>query len=146
MADQTPIGRTTRSNPVSYIGAFDRIRKYFVSTPLAKERGYTPGVFSFNAGPGRCPSCRGNGFEHIEMQFLSDIYLRCPDCDGKRYRKEILEVKLDIRGESRSISDVLDMTAEQAVEFFKDDWGLLQNPETHRCGPLIHQAGTTLRL
>ena len=123
MADQTPIGRTTRSNPVSYIGAFDRIRKYFVSTPLAKERGYTPGVFSFNAGPGRCPSCRGNGFEHIEMQFLSDIYLRCPDCDGKRYRKEILEVKLDIRGESRSISDVLDMTAEQAVEFFKDDWG-----------------------
>src|SRR5690606_2796372 len=74
--DQSPIGRTTRSNPASYVGAFDAIRKLFATTPLAKERGYTVGTFSFNSGNGRCPSCGGNGFEHIEMQFLSDVYLR----------------------------------------------------------------------
>src|SRR5205823_9547329 len=75
MVDQTPIGRTTRSNPASYVGAFDAIRKRFAGAPLAKERGYTTGTFSFNAGTGRCPTCGGNGFEHVEMQFLSDVYL-----------------------------------------------------------------------
>ncbi len=94
MVDQTPIGRTTRSNPASYVGAFDAIRQLFAKEPLAKERGYKPGTFSFNSGNGRCPTCGGNGFEHVEMQFLSDVYLRCPDCDGKRYRDEVLEVTL----------------------------------------------------
>ena len=94
MVDQSPIGRTTRSNPASYVGAFDAIRQLFAKEPLAKGRGYTPGTFSFNSGNGRCPTCGGNGFEHVEMQFLSDVYLRCPDCDGKRYRDEVLEVTL----------------------------------------------------
>ena len=114
MVDQSPIGRTTRSNPASYVGAFDTIRKLFAAEPLAKERSYTAGTFSFNSGEGRCPTCGGNGFEHVEMQFLSDVYLRCPDCDGKRYRPEVLEVKI----KGKSIADVLDMTANEACEFF----------------------------
>jgi excinuclease ABC subunit A len=118
MVDQTPIGKTTRSNPASYVGAFDAIRALYAKQPLAKERGYTPGTFSFNAGgktnSGRCPTCGGNGFEHVEMQFLSDVYLRCPDCNGRRYRDEVLEVKL--RGQS--IADALEMTVSEAVAFF----------------------------
>ena len=114
MVDQSPIGKTTRSNPASYVGAWDAIRALFARAPLAKERGYTPGTFSFNAGNGRCPTCGGNGFEHVEMQFLSDVYLRCPDCDGKRFRPEVLEVAL--RG--KSISDVLEMTVSEALAFF----------------------------
>ena len=114
MVDQSPIGRTTRSNPASYVGAFDTIRKLFAAEPLAKERSYTAGTFSFNSGEGRCPACGGNGFEHVEMQFLSDVYLRCPDCDGKRYRPEVLEVRI----KGKSIADVLDMTANEACEFF----------------------------
>jgi len=114
MVDQSPIGKTTRSNPASYVGAWDAIRSLFARTELAKERSYTPGTFSFNAGNGRCPTCGGNGFEHVEMQFLSDVYLRCPDCDGKRFRPEVLEVAL--RG--RSISDVLEMTVSEALAFF----------------------------
>ena len=98
MVDQTPIGRTTRSNPASYVGAFDAIRQIFAKEPLAKERGYTPGTFSFNSGNGRCPTCGGNGFEHVEMQFLSDVYLRCPDCNGKRYRDEVLEITVQGKG------------------------------------------------
>jgi excinuclease ABC subunit A len=94
MVDQSPVGRTTRSNPASYVGAFDAIRKLFAAAPLAQDRSYTAGTFSFNSGEGRCPTCGGNGFEHVEMQFLSDVYLRCPDCDGKRYRSVVLEVKL----------------------------------------------------
>ncbi|HTS55644.1 MAG TPA: excinuclease ABC subunit UvrA, partial [Burkholderiales bacterium] len=120
MVDQTPIGRTTRSNPASYVGAFDAIRQIFAKEPLAKERGYTPGTFSFNSGNGRCPTCGGNGFEHVEMQFLSDVYLRCPDCDGKRYRPEVLEVSLLGQGSQsgKSIADVLEMTVSEAVAFF----------------------------
>ncbi len=114
LIDQTPIGRTTRSNPASYVGAFDCIRKRFAAAPLAKERGYTQGTFSFNAGNGRCPTCGGNGFEHVEMQFLSDVYLRCPDCDGKRFRAEVLDVRL----EGHSVADVLEMTVAQACAFF----------------------------
>jgi excinuclease ABC subunit A len=114
MVDQSPIGRTTRSNPASYVGAFDTIRKLFAAEPLAKERSYTAGTFSFNSGEGRCPTCGGNGFEHVEMQFLSDVYLRCPDCDGRRYRPEVLEVRI----KGKSIADVLDMTANEAGEFF----------------------------
>jgi excinuclease ABC subunit A len=117
LVDQSPIGRTTRSNPASYVGAFDCIRKLFVRQPLAKERGYTAGTFSFNSGNGRCPTCCGSGFEHVEMQFLSDVYLRCPDCNGRRYRDEILEV----RALGHSIADVLEMTVTDALECFKDE-------------------------
>ncbi|MBU3725544.1 MAG: excinuclease ABC subunit A [Burkholderiaceae bacterium] len=115
--DQSPIGKTTRSNPVVYVGAFDAIRNRFANLPEAKSRQYTPGTFSFNAGDGRCPTCGGNGFEHVEMQFLSDVYLRCPDCDGKRFRKEILEIQLN----GKSIADVLELTVSQALEFFAGD-------------------------
>ena len=114
LVDQSPIGKTTRSNPASYVGAFDAIRKRFAGSPVAMERGYTAGTFSFNAGNGRCPTCRGNGFEHVEMQFLSDVYLRCPDCDGKRFRPEVLEAKWNGRG----IADVLEMTVSEALAFF----------------------------
>ena len=118
MVDQTPIGKTARSNPASYVGAFDAIRKLFTQAPFSKERGYTAGTFSFNSGDGRCPNCGGTGFEHVEMQFLSDVYLRCPDCDGKRFRPEILEVRLEHLGRSASIDEVLEMTVHEALEFF----------------------------
>jgi excinuclease ABC subunit A len=120
--DQSPIGKTTRSNPVSYVGAFDAIRKRFAASETAKERGYTAGTFSFNAGDGRCPTCGGNGFEHVEMQFLSDVYLRCPDCDGKRFRPEILEVTVTGRGGERSVAEVLALTVHEALAFFAGDW------------------------
>ncbi|MBI4988807.1 MAG: ATP-binding cassette domain-containing protein [Rhodocyclales bacterium] len=116
MVDQTPIGKTTRSNPASYVGAFDPIRNLFAKSDVSKERGYTPGTFSFNSGNGRCPTCGGNGFEHVEMQFLSDVYLRCPDCDGKRFRAEVLEVAL----KGKSIADVLELTVSEALTFFAD--------------------------
>jgi excinuclease ABC subunit A len=122
MVDQSPIGKTTRSNPAVYVGAFDAIRKQFAEAPLAVQRGYTTGTFSFNAGTGRCPSCAGSGYEQVEMQFLSDVYLRCTDCGGSRYRTETLEVRL--RG--KSIADVLDMTVTEALAFFSDV------PEIHR--------------
>ena len=93
--DQSPIGKTARSNPVSYVGAWDTLRELFATAPLAAQRGYTASKFSFNSGDGRCPTCGGSGFEHVEMQFLSDVYLRCPDCDGKRYSPEILEVTIE---------------------------------------------------
>jgi len=118
MVDQSPIGRTTRSNAASYVGAFEAIRKLFAAAPAALERRYTAGTFSFNSGNGRCPACSGNGFEHIEMQFLSDVYLRCPDCDGRRYRPEVLEVKLEGGGQMKSIADVLDLTVTEALAFF----------------------------
>ncbi len=121
LLDQSAIGRTSRSNPASYVGAFDLIRKRFAILPLAKERGYTAGTFSFNAGNGRCPTCGGNGFEQVEMQFLSDVYLRCPDCDGRRYRPEVLAVRLPGPGGELSIADVLDLTANEALARFADD-------------------------
>ena len=93
LVDQSPIGKSARSNPVSYTGAFEAIRKLFEKLPEAKERGYKASSFSFNSGM-RCPSCSGNGFEHVEMQFLSDVYIRCAECQGRRYRAELLEVKL----------------------------------------------------
>jgi excinuclease ABC subunit A len=124
--DQSPIGKTARSNPASYVGAFDEIRKLFAVVPMAVQRGYGAGMFSFNAGNGRCPTCGGSGFEHVEMQFLSDVYLRCPDCDGRRFRAEILDVKIDRRmpGDvvrDLSIADVLDLTVAEAVQLFRDD-------------------------
>ncbi len=119
MIDQSQIGKTARSNPASYVGAFDAIRKLFAQAPLARERSYTTGTFSFNSGDGRCPTCGGTGFEHVEMQFLSDVYLRCPDCDGKRFRPEILEVQVEHLGKSASIDQVLNMTVSEALDFFK---------------------------
>ena len=128
--DQSPIGKTARSNPASYVGAFDEIRKLFAQTSLALQRGYGPGMFSFNAGDGRCATCGGSGFEHVEMQFLSDVYLRCPDCDGRRFRSEILDVKIDRRMGGRaaddqfrdlSVADVLELTVSEAVQLFRDD-------------------------
>ncbi|CAM5206134.1 UvrABC system protein A OS=Castellaniella defragrans OX=75697 GN=HNR28_001275 PE=3 SV=1 [Castellaniella defragrans] len=128
LVDQTPIGKTARSNPASYVGAFDAIRKLFAAADLSQERGYTAGTFSFNTGDGRCPTCGGTGFEHVEMQFLSDVYLRCPDCNGRRYRPEILEVRVEHLGRNASIDEVLDMTVSEALEFFKGlrdvQWGL----------------------
>src|SRR5882762_1203535 len=122
MVDQTPIGRTTRSNPASYVGAWDAIRNIYAKEPLAKERKYTAGTFSFNSGNGRCPTCGGNGFEHVEMQFLSDVYLRCPDCNGRRFRDEVLEVVV----KGKSIADALELTVSEALAFFRD------HPEVQR--------------
>ncbi|MFL6571233.1 MAG: excinuclease ABC subunit UvrA, partial [Burkholderiales bacterium] len=120
MIDQSSIGRTTRSNPASYVGAFDVVRELFASEPVARARKYTPGTFSFNSGTGRCPTCSGNGFEHVEMQFLSDVYLRCPDCDGKRYRAETLEIRREgADGTRKNIAQVLDMTVTEALAFFR---------------------------
>ncbi|HET8761435.1 MAG TPA: excinuclease ABC subunit UvrA, partial [Nitrospiria bacterium] len=121
LVDQSAIGKTTRSNPASYVGAFAAIRDLFAAEPLALERGYRASTFSFNAGTGRCPACGGNGFEHVEMQFLSDVYLRCPDCDGRRYRAEVLDVTMwptSGEGAPQSIADVLDMTVSEALAFF----------------------------
>ena len=119
--DQSPIGKTARSNPASYVGAFDELRKLFAAAPMSAERSYTAGMFSFNAGDGRCPTCGGSGFEHVEMQFLSDVYLRCPDCDGRRYRAEMLDVKLHRADKELSIADVLDLTVSEAVQLFQHD-------------------------
>ncbi|WEY42551.1 excinuclease ABC subunit UvrA [Paraburkholderia sp. SUR17] len=124
--DQSPIGKTARSNPASYVGAFDEIRKLFAKAPLALERGYGAGMFSFNSGEGRCPTCGGSGFEHVEMQFLSDVYLRCPDCDGSRYRAEILEVKIARGDRALSIADVLDLTVSEATQLFAADAEVLR--------------------
>ena len=129
--DQSPIGKTARSNPASYVGAFDEIRKLFAAAPLAQQRGYGAGMFSFNAGDGRCPTCGGSGFEHVEMQFLSDVYLRCPDCDGRRFRRELLEVTIERRlpGEvagELSVADVLELTVSEAVQRFADDREVLR--------------------
>ncbi|QNN56746.1 excinuclease ABC subunit UvrA [Diaphorobacter ruginosibacter] len=119
--DQSPIGKTARSNPVSYVGAWDSIREIFASAPLSRERSYTAAKFSFNAGDGRCPTCGGSGFEHVEMQFLSDVYLRCPDCDGRRYRPEILEVRIERGGRMLNVADVLELTVSEAAELFARD-------------------------
>jgi len=121
LIDQTPIGRTTRSNPASYVGAFDEIRARFAAEPEARLRKYTAGTFSFNSGNGRCPTCGGNGFEHVEMQFLSDVYLRCGDCNGTRYRAETLQIRIPgADGRRSNIAELLAMTATEALAFFAD--------------------------
>ncbi|WP_310566098.1 excinuclease ABC subunit UvrA, partial [Hydrogenophaga sp.] len=119
--DQSPIGKTARSNPVSYVGAWDAIRSLFADAPLSRQRSYTAAKFSFNSGDGRCPTCGGSGFEHVEMQFLSDVYLRCPDCDGKRYRPEVLEVRIERGGRMLNVADVLELTVSEAADLFKAD-------------------------
>jgi excinuclease ABC subunit A len=112
--DQSPIGRTPRSNPATYIGAFTPIRELYSNTELSKERGYTPGQFSFNVSDGRCFACEGDGVKKIEMQFLSDVYVMCDECKGKRYNSETLSVHY----KGKNISDILSMTVDEALEFF----------------------------
>ncbi|WP_294531885.1 excinuclease ABC subunit UvrA [uncultured Bacteroides sp.] len=114
--DQSPLGRTPRSNPATYTGVFSDIRSLFVGLPEAKIRGYKPGRFSFNVSGGRCEACSGNGYKTIEMNFLPDVYVPCEVCHGKRYNRETLEV----RYKGKSIADVLDMTINRAVEFFEN--------------------------
>ena len=114
--DQSPIGRTPRSNPATYTGVFDSIRDLFAGTNEAKMRGYDKGRFSFNVQGGRCEACNGDGVLKIEMHFLSDIYVPCEICKGKRYNKETLEVKY----KGKTIADVLDMTVEEALDFFEN--------------------------
>jgi excinuclease ABC subunit A len=114
--DQSPIGRSPRSNPATYTGVFSDMRNLFVELPESKIRGYKPGRFSFNVAGGRCETCKGNGYKTIEMSFLPDVYVPCEDCRGKRYNRETLEVRF----RSKSIADVLDMTINMAVEFFEN--------------------------
>ena len=124
--DQSPIGRTPRSNPATYIGLFSDIRELFVALPESKIRGYKAGRFSFNVKGGRCPECSGNGYKCLEMGFMANVYVPCPVCRGKRYNRETLEV----RYKGKSIGDVLDMTFNQAVEFFEGVPTLLHKLET----------------
>ncbi len=113
--DQSPIGRTPRSNPATYVGLFSDIRELFAKTPESRARGYTPGRFSFNVKGGRCEACQGDGTIKVSMNFMPDVYVKCEECDGKRYNRETLEVLY----KGKSISDILDMNIEQALEFFE---------------------------
>ena len=131
--DQSPIGKTARSNPASYVGAWESIRELFANSALARQRSYTASKFSFNSGDGRCATCGGSGFEHVEMQFLSDVYLRCGDCDGKRYRPEILEVFIERRDAASAritrlnVADVLSLTVSEALIVFENDRDVLRS-------------------
>jgi excinuclease ABC subunit A len=144
LIDQEPIGRTPRSNPVTYVKAFDEIRKLFAGLPRAKALGLDAGAFSFNVQGGRCESCQGDGFQKLEMYFFEDVYVSCQECEGRRYRPDVLGVKL--RG--RTISDVLQMTVDEAVDFFAGQNGLARRLQTLGAVGLgylrLGQAATTL--
>ncbi|MDH4058777.1 MAG: excinuclease ABC subunit UvrA, partial [Cyclobacteriaceae bacterium] len=114
--DQNPIGKSSRSNPISYVKAYDAIRQLFADQPLSKQRGYRPAHYSFNVEGGRCETCQGEGETKVEMQFMADIFLKCETCHGKRFKQEVLEVEV----EGKNIADILDMTVEDAMVFFKD--------------------------
>ena len=137
LVDQSILGKTPRSNPAVYIGAFDDIREFFAQSEPARQRGLNASAFSFNSGQGQCERCRGAGFEKIEMQFLSDVFIRCPDCNGRRYRPHILEVTISSKSNSAvaragvqspkaaahssrdlSIADMLEATVDEAIDFF----------------------------
>ncbi|MEI6033907.1 MAG: excinuclease ABC subunit UvrA [Verrucomicrobiae bacterium] len=126
MVDQSPLARSPRSTPAVYLGAYDGIRECFGTTKAALAAGFSPGTFSFNSGQGRCERCGGLGFEKVEMQFLSDLYLRCPECEGQRFRAPVLAIQV----KGKSIRDVLEMTAAEAVEFFApiDPRGAITRP------------------
>ena len=130
--DQNPIGKSTRSNPATYLKAFDEIRRLFASTQAAKQMGYTPSHFSFNSEGGRCEACKGEGSVTIEMQFMADITIPCEECHGRRYQKEIL----DIRFRDRNIADILDMTIDKAIEFFGETDGATERKIVKRLRPL----------
>ena len=112
--DQNPIGRSSRSNPVTYVKAYDEIRKLMAEQPLAKQMDFTPAYFSFNAEGGRCEECKGEGTVKVEMQFMADLVLECESCHGKRFKRDVLEVRF----EGKNIYDMLEMTVNQAIEFF----------------------------
>ena len=124
--DQSPIGKTPRSNPATYISVFDEIRKLFSETKESKLRGYSPGRFSFNVPGGRCEKCNGDGTIKIEMNFLPDVYVECEECKGKRYNKETLEIKY----KGKNIFDVLDMTVEEALTFFENHSNIKRKIQT----------------
>ena len=126
LVDQSPIGRTPRSNPATYTGAFSYIRDIFTKTKEARIRGYSAGRFSFNVKGGRCEACEGQGQKKVEMYFLPDIYVECEECRGKRYSKEVLEITY----KDKNIADVLSMTVEEAMEFFKNIPGLYEKMRT----------------
>ena len=126
LVDQSPIGRTPRSNPATYTGAFSYIRDIFTKTKEARIRGYSAGRFSFNVKGGRCEACEGQGQKKVEMYFLPDIYVECEECRGKRYSKEVLEI--DYKG--KNIADILSMTVEESMEFFKNIPGLYEKMRT----------------
>ena len=142
--DQSPIGRTPRSNPATYTGLFGSIRSLFASLPDAKIRGYKPGRFSFNVKGGRCEACQGAGIIRIEMQFLPDVYVPCDVCGGKRYNREALEIKY----KGASIADVLEMTVDEALRFFENIPSMQRHLQTLRDVGLgyirLGQPGTTL--
>ncbi len=117
MIDQNPIGKSSRSNPVTYVKAYDQIRLLYSEQPIAKARGYKPGNFSFNVEGGRCETCQGEGFVTIEMQFMADVKLKCESCEGKRFKQEILDIKY----QEKDISEILDMTVDEAIELFRKD-------------------------
>lgn len=119
--DQNPIGKSSRSNPVTYVKAYDGIRQLFAEQPLAKQRGYKPSYFSFNVDGGRCETCQGEGIVKIEMQFMADIQLTCESCKGKRFKSEILEITY----KEKTVSEILDMTVDESVEFFNDKTAIL---------------------
>lgn len=133
MIDQNPIGRSSRSNPVTYLGAFDDIRTLFADQPLAKKRGLKPGYFSFNTEGGRCEECKGEGSITISMQFMADVILKCEHCNGQRYKEEALEIKY----REKSIAEVLEMTIEEAFEFFSEDSNNLCRRITQKINSLI---------
>src|SRR5213076_1979396 len=114
MVDQSPLARTPRSTPILYLGLNDRVRELFAALPEAQAQGLTASAFSFNSGSGRCERCNGTGFEKIEMQFLSDLYVRCAECEGKRFQPHVLKIKLH----GKSIHDVLELTVSEAIQFF----------------------------
>ena len=126
LVDQSPIGRTPRSNPATYTGAFSHIRDIFTKTKEARVRGYSAGRFSFNVKGGRCEACEGQGQKKVEMYFLPDIYVECEECHGKRYSKEVLEITY----KDKNIAEVLEMTVEEAMEFFKNIPGLYEKLKT----------------
>ena len=122
MINQSPIGKSSRSNPVTYVKAYDEIRDIFSKQQLSKIRGYKPGIFSFNTEGGRCEACKGEGEQIVEMQFLADVHLECEECHGKRFKTETL----DVQYKGKNIYEVLQMSVEEALTFFKDEKGILQ--------------------